>query len=157
AGMKVHSNVPLAGNLKLPDPLRSLEHTLVDMGADEFTVGRPHPMIDSRLRRERVAVEAQDPQVAVLLLDFILGFNASPDPAGELAPAIAEAKRAVQGRGRFLSVVASVCGTEGDSQGLSRQTRLLEEAGAVVFPSSARAALFCARLARSRQGSSHAA
>lgn len=147
AGMVVYSNAPLAGNLQLPDSLRSLEHTLVDMGADEFMVGRPHPMIDSRLRRERILAEALDPQVAVLLLDFILGFNASPDPAGDLAPAIAAAKQGVKKRGGFLSVVASVCGTEGDPQGLQQQTRLLEEAGVVVFPSSAQAALFGARLA----------
>ena len=157
AGMVVHSNVPLEGNPILPDPRRSLEHTLVDMGVDEFTAGRPHPMIDSRLRRERIVAEAQDPQVAILLLDFILGFNASPDPAGELAHAIAEAKEAVKKKGGFLSVAASVCGTEGDPQGLQRQTRLLEEEGVVVFPSSAQAALFCLGLAASLQESSHAA
>jgi FdrA protein len=157
AGMVVHSNVPLEGNLKLPDPLQSLEHTLVDMGADEFTAGRPHPMIDSRLRRERIAAESQDPEVAILLLDFILGFNASPDPAGELARVIREAKQAVKKRSGSLSVVASVCGTEGDPQGLQRQTRLLEEEGVVVFPSSSQAALFCLGLATSLQESSHAA
>jgi FdrA protein len=156
AGMVVHSNAPLAGNLELPDPLRSVEYTMVDMGADKFTAGRPHPMIDSRLRRERILAEALDPQVAVLLLDFILGFNASPDPAGDLAPAIAEAKQVVKKKGGFLSVVASVCGTEGDPQGLQQQTRLLEEAGVIVFPSSAQAALFCARLAASLQEGSHA-
>jgi FdrA protein len=156
AGMVVHSNVPMEGNLKLPDPLQSLEHTLVDMGADEFTAGRPHPMIDSRLRRERIAAEAQDPQVAILLLDFILGFNASPDPAGELARVITEAKQAVKKRGGSLSVVASVCGTEGDRQGLQHQTWLLEEEGVVVFPSSAQAALFCGRLATKLEEGSHA-
>jgi len=104
-------------------------------------------MIDSRLRYARILAEAQDPGVAVLLLDFILGFNASPDPAGELAPAIAAAKKQIQERGGFLSVVASICGTEEDPQGLLRQTKLLEEAGVVVFPSSAQAARFCALLA----------
>ena len=86
AGIRAYSNAPLKGNPELPDPLRSMNHTLVDMGADEFTSGRPHPMIDSGQRRERILAEAQDPEVAVLLLDFILGFNASPDPAGELLP-----------------------------------------------------------------------
>jgi FdrA protein len=155
AGFVVYSNVPLGGNLKLPDPLRSLEHTLVDMGADEFTAGRPHPMIDSRLRRERIVTEAQDPQLAVLLLDFILGFNASADPAGELAPALREAKQAVRKRGGFLSVVASVCGTEGDPQGLTHQCQLLGQEGVVVFPSSAKAAWFCLRLAASLREDSH--
>jgi succinyl-CoA synthetase alpha subunit len=147
AGMVVHSNAPLNGNLKLVDPMRSDEHTLVDMGADEFTVGRPHPMFDSRLRCDRLLFEAQDPQMAILLLDFILGFNSSPDPAGELVSVIAEAKHEVRKRGGSLSVVASVCGTEADPQNLQQQMKLLIDLGVVVFPSSAQAARFCALLA----------
>jgi succinyl-CoA synthetase alpha subunit len=146
AGVRVHSNSPLEGHRKLSDPNRSVEHTLVDMGADEFTAGRPHPMIDSSLRRERISAEARDPEVAVLLLDFILGFISSPDPAGELAGAVAAAKAGAVERGGYLSVVASVCGTGEDPQNLGEQTRILKEAGAVVLPSSARAARFCADL-----------
>jgi succinyl-CoA synthetase alpha subunit len=147
AGIVVHSNAPLHGNLNLVDPMRSDGHTLVDMGADEFTIGRPHPMFDSRLRCERLLFEAQDPQMAILLLDFILGFNSSPDPAGELVPVIAEAKLEVKRRGGSLSVVASVCGTEEDPQNLQKQMKLLVDSGVVVFPSSAQAARFCALLA----------
>ena len=133
----------------MADPLQSLEHTLVDMGADEFTSGRPHPMIGSRLRRERILAEAQDPNVAILLLDFILGFNASPDPAGELAAAISEAKAGAKKRDGSLSVVASICGTEGDPQGLRKQVKVLEETGAIIFRSSAQAAQFSAGLIKS--------
>jgi FdrA protein len=147
--MVVHSNAPLHGNLKLANPMRSEEHTLVDMGTDDFTVGKPHPMIDSRLRRERILAEGQDPQVGILLLDVVLGFNASPDPAGELVSTIEEAKREAKKRGGSLSAVASICGTEGDPQNLQHQVRVLEEAGVIVFPSSAQAAQFCARLAAS--------
>jgi succinyl-CoA synthetase alpha subunit len=149
AGIVVHSNAPLHGNLKLVDPMRSEEHTLVDMGTDDFTVGKPHPMIDSRLRRERILTESQDPQVAILLLDFVLGFNASPDPAGELVSAIKEAKAAAKKRGGSLSVVASICGTEGDPQNFPQQAEVLEEAGVAVFSSSVQAAQFCALLAAS--------
>jgi succinyl-CoA synthetase alpha subunit len=154
AGVSAYSNTPLQGNRKLPVSSRSLEHTLVDMGADEFTSGRPHPMIDSSLRRERILQEAEDPEVAVILLDFILGFNASPDPAGDLAAAITRAKAGAKEKGGFLSVVASVCGTEGDSQDFVRQVKQLEETGAVVFPSSARATQFCAGLIRPQGGGS---
>jgi FdrA protein len=129
--------------------MRSEEHTLVDMGTDDFTVGKPHPMIDSRLRRERILAESQDPQVGILLLDVVLGFNASPDPAGELVSAIEEAKGEAKKRDGSLSAVASICGTEGDPQNLQHQVRVLEEAGVIVFPSSAQAAQFCARLAAS--------
>ncbi len=147
AGVAAYSNAPIAGNPGLTDPLQSREHSLIDLGADEFTAGRPHPMMDSRLRRERILAEAADPAVAVLLVDFLLGFNAAADPAGELAPAIAEAKGEAERHGRFLSVVASVCGTEEDPQGLDRQVACLEEAGVVVLPSSAQAARFAALLA----------
>jgi FdrA protein len=147
-GIGVHSNAPLEGNWVLADPFRSRENTLVDMGGDEFTTGRPHPMIDSRLRRERILEEAKDPRTAVLLLDFVLGYNVSPDPAGDLLPAIREAKAEAGHRGRYLSVVASVCGTEGDPQNLPGQMKALEEAGVIVFRSGARAARFSARLVK---------
>lgn len=133
-GWRVYSNAPLQGNLELPDPRRSIEHTLVDMGAEFFTDGRAHPMIDATLRRERILAEAQDPHVAVLLLDFILGYNASMDPVSDLIDAIARA------RDNHLIVVASVCGTDGDPQELNRQIELLERAGVIVLPSSAHAA-----------------
>ena len=115
------------------------------------TIGRPHPMIDATLRRERILAEAQDPQVAVLLLDFILGYNASPDPVGDLLEVVAKAKLTASERAGFLSTAASVCGTEDDPQNLQEQTRALEEAGVVVLPSSAQAALFGRMLTLSLQ------
>jgi FdrA protein len=139
-GLRVYADSPLPGNLELPDLRRSIEHTLVDMGAEFFTDGRAHPMIDPTLRRERILAEAQDPQVAVLLLDFILGYNASADPVGDLVDAIAQAQRIARVRGDELLVVASVCGTDGDPQGLNRQIKLLKDAGVIVLASSAQAA-----------------
>ncbi len=148
----MHSNAPLQGNERLEDPQRSVGHTLVDMGGDEFTTGRPHPMIDSTERCQRIVAESRDPTMAVLLLDCILGYNSSPNPAGDLVGAIRSARENVRGRGGDLAVVASVCGTDGDPQGLDRQTRFLEEAGAMVFTSSRRAAAFAARLLGSLGG-----
>ena len=52
-----------------------------DFGADEYTQGRAHPMIDPSLRIERLAAAARDPGVSVLLLDVVLGYGAHPDPA----------------------------------------------------------------------------
>ena len=151
AGVQVCSNAPLAGNARLEDPERSTGHALVDMGSDEFTTGRPHPMIDSTARCRRIVAESRDPSMAVLLLDCILGYNVSADPARELAGAIRTARENARGRGGHLTVVASVCGTDRDPQGLGGQIRLLEEAGAVVFASSRRAAAFCARLLTSQE------
>ena len=115
-GMEAYSNAPLEGNLMLANSAGSVKHTLVDMGADEFTSGRPHPMIDSRWRYDRILTEARDPEMAILLLDIILGFNSCPNPAGDLAPAIGAAKREFIKKGGALSVIASVCGTEDDAR-----------------------------------------
>jgi FdrA protein len=139
----VHSNVPLRPEGRLEDPRKSRDHSVIDLGEDFFTRGRPHPMIDPGLRNEQLLREAEDPTVAIFLLDVVLGYGAHPDPAGELAKAIQEAKRR-----RGLCVVASVCGTERDPQRLSRQEAALREAGARLFPSNAQAARFAGRLAR---------
>ena len=155
AGLTVHANSPLHGHKELSDPWRSLDSSLVDMGAETFTRGRPHPMIDATLRYERLVAEAEDPTVAVVLLDFILGFNAAADPAGDMIGAIRLAKERAVSRGGYLSVVANVCGTEGDPQGLSEQVRLLKNAGVILMPSAAKAASFAATLIRSLDQLSH--
>lgn len=149
-GIVVHSNAPLKGMLKLEKPTESVEHTLVDMGADEFTAGIPHPMIDATQRRTRILTEAQDLQVGVLLLDFILGYNASANPAGDLVEAISKAKRRFERAGQHLCVVASVCGTDKDPQDLREQEQMLRDAGVVVFPSSAHASLFAREIVSRR-------
>ena len=132
----VHSSTPLAGNLALADPWRSEGHTVLDLGTDQFTRGRPHPMIDQRLRSKRMVREARDPETAVILFDLVLGYGAHPDPAPEIAAAVAEARAAA---GHNIAFVASVCGTEADPQRLSRQEAALEEAGVLLSPSNARA------------------
>ncbi len=144
--LAIHSNVPLDRGRKLTDPNASVGHTLVDMGDEAYTLGRPHPMIDATLRNQRILAEGQDPEIAVLLLDFILGYNASEDPAGDLLDAIGQARESVQRHGGNLAVVASICGTDSDPQDLALQRKLLEDSGAIVFPSGAGAAQFCAQL-----------
>ena len=150
AGIPVYSNVPLDLNYKMVDPDLSIEDTMVDMGDDHYTVGRPHPMIDGTLRQQRILAEGRDPQVAILLLDFILGYNASMDLVAEQIAAIIEAKQQARKRGGTLTVVASVCGTDDDPQDLSLQTRMLEDSGVIVFPSNAKAAYFCCELIKHR-------
>ena len=145
-GVQVRSNTPLNPALGLADSNSSLGHTLVDMGAETYTLGRPHPMIDATMRKQRILAEGRDPEMAVLLVDFILGANASQDPVGDLMDPIADAQRSLKARGGRLTVVASICGTEGDPQDLSLQRRLLEDAGVFVFDTGARAALFCSEL-----------
>jgi FdrA protein len=136
----VRSNVPLRTEFKLEDVTQSVGHCAVDLGEDVFTVGRLHPMLDHELRIRRLMQEEADPEVAVIVLDVVLGYGAHSDPASELGPAIRRARALAQGAGRELLVVVSVTGTDGDPQGLSRQVQALEQAGAIVAPSNAAAA-----------------
>ena len=146
SGLTVYSNAPLDPQNKLVSSEESREHTLIDMGDDDYTLGRPHPMIDSTMRNQRILSEGQDPTVAVILLDFILGYNASKNPVGELLDSILVAKRTRKEQGGDLTVVASICGTDRDPQDLNLQREMLEDAGVIVFPSNASAALFCSVL-----------
>jgi succinyl-CoA synthetase alpha subunit len=139
----VLSNAPLKNDHQLADSLHSVKHTCVDLGEEEFTVGRPHPMIDNDLRIRRLLQDARDPEVAVIMLDVVIGYGAHPDPASELAPAIRQAKQLAD---RELIVVASVTGTEQDPQRLSTQVATLQSAGAIVCDSNAAAAKLVAMI-----------
>ncbi|GJM17353.1 MAG: hypothetical protein DHS20C13_26800 [Thermodesulfobacteriota bacterium] len=136
----IYSNAPLNKKYKLKDSNKSERNSLIDLGEEEFTVGRPHPMIDANLRSERLLSEASKANVAVILLDIVLGYVASPDPVGDLLPAIREAKRSAKKKGRNLVFVAHVCGTHNDPQGLVDQENKLREEGVLVFPTNALAA-----------------
>lgn len=118
----------------IADTLDAAGHTMVDLGGDEFTRGRPHPMIDQRLRLHQLGLAAADTSVGVILFDVVLGHGAHPDPASESAPVVASAVE--QG----AAVVVSLCGTTLDPQGRDRQVAALHEAGASVFLSNAAAA-----------------
>ena len=129
----LQSNTPLPGGLQLENVHRSQGHTVVDLGGDDFTVGRLHPMLDNELRIRRLLQEGRDPEAGFILLDVVLGDGAHPDPASELAPAICETIALAAKDGRRLPVVATVVGTDADPQGLDRQVEQLKEAGASVF------------------------
>jgi succinyl-CoA synthetase alpha subunit len=140
-------NTPLEPACRLADVWRSRHHTVIDLGDDAFTRGRPHPMIDQTLRRERILQEAADPEVAVLLFDVVLGYGAHPDPAPELAATLEEASTLAAAAGRRLALVGSVCGTAGDPQDLSRQETTLRDAGVLLAESNAQAVRLAARIA----------
>jgi FdrA protein len=145
----VYSNVPLDQKQKLPNSLVSQGQTILDLGEDEFTVGRLHPMMDNELRIRRLVQEAADPEVAVILMDVVLGHGAHPDPAAELAPAVATARTGASDAGRHLEVVAVLVGTDEDPQGFSSQVQRLEAAGVRVEMSNDEAICHVGRLLRS--------
>jgi FdrA protein len=128
-----YSNAPLITNHQLPSPHTGQENTIVDLGAEEFMVGRLHPMIDNDLRIRRLKQEADDPSVAIILLDVVLGYGAHPDPASELAPAISDALARAAKNGRALEIVAVVIGTDQDPQNYASQVERLRDAGARLF------------------------
>ena len=144
----VYSNTPKREELRLEDTYISKEHTVIDLGDEEFTLGRPHPVIDAEPVRMAILREGKKEDTAVLLLDFILGPAINPDPVGSVINQIKEVKDFHSKTGGYLSVVASVCGTDGDPQNLTRQTKMLEEAGVVVMPSNAQAARIAGLIAK---------
>jgi FdrA protein len=138
----VYSNIPLSPDLALPAPPGA--HICVDLGEEEYTRGRPHPMIDPSARREIVAEQAGGSDVAVVLLDVVLGYGAHPDPAGEIAATCSDLVA------RGTAVVAYVLGTRGDPQDFDASCRVLREAGAILTQTSAQAARAAAAIAARR-------
>jgi len=138
----VYSNIPFRPDLGLPAPPGA--HVCLDLGEEEYTRGRPHPMIDPSARREIMREQAGGGEVAVVLLDVVLGYGSHPDPAGEIADTCA----GLVARG--AAVVAYVLGTDGDPQDFGAQRRTLRETGAIVTQTSAQAARVAAAIAGRR-------
>jgi FdrA protein len=136
----VYSNAPLGQTQPLESAWKLEKNALVDLGADEFTVGRAHPMIDYSLRNQMILDQAANPETAVILIDVVLGHGSNPDPAGELAPVVRKAAKRV-------FVVAGVVGTIGDPQNRARVVEALREAGAHVQLTNAAACKLAGHLA----------
>ncbi len=130
----IFSNAPIGSSLPLADPARGSGegHAILDLGADEFTVGRLHPMIDPDLRLRRLRAEASDRSVGLILLDVVLGDGSHADPAGVLAPEIERALAAAVDEARRLEIAVLIVGTDEDPQGLAEQGETLRRAGARI-------------------------
>lgn len=128
AGLSGEVATTVGGYLPGRIPELPAGHLVLDTGADEYTVGRPHPMIDPAGRLDFVRAASQDPSTAVLLLDVVLGYNAAANPARDLVTALDK-----QGG---PTVIAFVCGTDEDPQSLDRQEAILRDAGVVVVETS---------------------
>ena len=142
AGEPYWSNAAIPGALPQPS---AIAHSLVDYGADEYTRGRPHPMIDPALRYQALAAALGDPAVAVVLFDCVIGHGAHADPAGAVARVIRGAAA-----GPRPALVASVTGTDSDPQNRAAQVRTLEEAGVLVAASNAEAASLALAISQPR-------
>jgi succinyl-CoA synthetase alpha subunit len=146
----IYSNTPLKEDQRLLDPWRSVGNTIIDLGGGEFTEGRAHPMIDPGIRVMRIIEEASDPEVAVIMLDFVLGYGAHPDPVGVHADAIKRGINIARSSGRDLVILAHVVGSEEDPQIASAQEDLLRKLGVIVLPTNATMAVSAAMIASRR-------
>jgi hypothetical protein len=142
----VYSNNQTKKEWLLADPHTSQEHTIVDLGDDMFTVGRPHPMIDPSTREERIVAETEDPEMAVMMLDMVLGYGSHPNPTGAILETLKKAKEKAASRGGYLSIIASITGTDGDFQSVASQKQQLESIGCVVMPSNYQASMLAVRI-----------
>lgn len=143
---KIYSNTTIDADSKLADSRVSMRDTIIDLGDDEFTKGKAHPMIDPSYRQLRLLNEAKDFEVAVILLDIVLGYGSHSDPAGAMLESIKKAKAEFEKRGGYLSVIASVCGTEEDPQVLSAQETKLKQVGVISMPSNYQAVKLAAKI-----------
>ena len=134
----IFSNVPINKHQTLEDPIKSKAHTIVDLGDDVFTVGRLHPMLDNDLRIRRLHQEMEDPDTKTILFDVVLGEGAHHDPASELAPAIAIAKK----KRKDVEFIAIVIGTDEDPQDIEAQIEQLEKVGVNIFRNTAEAVAY---------------
>ena len=142
----IYSNVSFDKDFMLDDPFKSFKDSIIDIGEEDFTRGKPHVAIDPSVRIDRFNAESEDPETAVILLDFLLGFGCHEDPTGMMIPHIREQRLKAESAGRNLCIVASVCGTDIDPQDYSEQVKKLEDAGVLVAENNGRAAQLAAIL-----------
>ena len=133
---EVYSNIHPDPAFRLKDLNRSVAHTFLDFGDDDFTNGKPHPMIDPTNRISRLLQEARDPEVGVIVMDFVLGFGSHEDPVGVMLDAIVEAKAIAVADGRPLEILGYVLGTDLDTPSLEKQCQMLTDAGVIWASSS---------------------
>ncbi|MCS7227369.1 MAG: hypothetical protein NZ839_00200 [Endomicrobia bacterium] len=140
---EIYSNVPLEKKYKLLNPWKSIKNTIVDLGDDIFTRGKPHPMIDFTFRKERILKEAEDNTVAVIMFDIILGFGAHPDPVGEIKDTLIQAQKICNS-----DIIFSCCivGTRKDPQKLSYVKKEFEKIGVIVFNTNVEMAKFVSKI-----------
>jgi FdrA protein len=133
----VYSNAPLNSSFRLPNSCESLKDSILDLGEEEFTLGRAHPMIDPTIRQLRLIEEARDPEVSVIIMDIMLGYGSHSDPAGAMCDSIIKAQTIAKNEDRALPILAHVCGTDEDPQRRPDQIERLQKVGVRTFSTNA--------------------
>lgn len=130
-GIKLYSNLNTKYAEKLEDSHVSFGHSILDMGAEDFTSEAPHPVFDPQLRIRRLMKELKDEETAVVLLDFITGPGVAEDPITPFVDAIKKADTK-----KHITYIANICGSKQDPQNIVEKKKLLEDAGVIVTASS---------------------
>ncbi|MGI6777062.1 MAG: acyl-CoA synthetase FdrA [Acetivibrionales bacterium] len=137
----LHSNLRFGKVNILADSYVSMGNSLVDMGSEEFTKGKPHPVMDPSILKDRLMMEGSDPEVAVILFDLLFGHGVHKDPVGTIEETLAAIRDKAKAEGRYISMVASLCGTDLDPQDVNSQRKRLEALGVNILPSNCKAAI----------------
>ncbi len=143
---KVYSNFERENVISLTGTDKSREHCFLDMGANEFTVGRPHSLVSPETKLERIIMELCSPETAILITDIVIGYGTAKNQASLLVQAFDKAARITNGKSREVIVLSSVCGTDNDLPSRSSEIEILKDAGIFVFGSNAAAANYAADL-----------
>jgi len=150
--IELYSNIQYQKTIKLKDSNKSYKHTLIDMGGEEFTKGKPHPVIDPSIIKERLWREGSNANVSVILMDILLGYGAHNDPVGVIEGTLKSLKDKAEKDKRHLSIVVSVCGTDKDPQNLHTQIEKLKNIGCIIMPSNAQAAFLSGLIVSKKRG-----
>lgn len=128
----LHSNLKNKYSKKLSDSHKSVGHTILDIGTEEFTADAPHPVFNPELRLKKLRHELEDPEVGVVLLDFITGPGVAKDPITSHAQECKKIKEA----NISIIFIANICGSKNDPQNIGEKAKLLREAGVIVTSSN---------------------
>lgn len=121
-------------------------YQILDLGDDIYTVGRPHPMIDPDVRIEKIKELAKADENSIILIDIVLGYGTHEDMVGALIPAIREAKKRAEERGKQICFVSSIVGTDKDIQDYHQAAKRLRQEGVLVEESNKKAVLRALKL-----------
>ena len=103
-------------------------------------------MIDPTIRLSRIKEECEDPECAVILLDFEIGYGSNENPAGTTIDVIREGMELAKARGREIKFVTYVLGTDADMQNKRQQEKQLAECGCLIAESNLEAVKMACRL-----------
>ena len=120
--------------------LSSSACNIIDLGDDLYTKGKPHPMMDSQVRKDKLVELAREiHEPLAVLMDVVLGYGSDEDPAGGLAEGIRAVKKEKEQAGEEAVFVINMLGTVRDPQNLEEQIRKLQDAGAYVYEGNEKA------------------